>query len=165
MKYSNEHRRLSQLLAAYRDSLSPSSSNDRLKPYKDLVTDLYPYDPTVKDKVIELLKYQYHLDDLNEFLNWQVPIFPISAGMLTLKGIKQGGNYRIILYQLREVWKQSNFEANEQQLLNEYLPNILKSLPNLTDIEEKLKINLPAFALVKKRKHKSQPGLPVTQKS
>ncbi|CAF4283258.1 unnamed protein product, partial [Rotaria sordida] len=41
MKYSNDCRRLAQLIINYRDSLSilDSSSIDPLKPYKDLLVD------------------------------------------------------------------------------------------------------------------------------
>ncbi|CAF5040164.1 unnamed protein product, partial [Rotaria magnacalcarata] len=92
MKYSNECRRLSQLLVAYRDSISilDSSSIDPLKPYKDLLIDLYLFDPIIKEKIIELLKYQYHLHEVQQLTDWTIPNFPISAGMLALKGVKQG---------------------------------------------------------------------------
>ncbi|CAF3814774.1 unnamed protein product [Rotaria sp. Silwood1] len=159
MKYSNDCRRLSQLLVTYRDSISilDSSSIDPLKPYKDLLIDLYLFDPNIKEKIIELLKYQYYLNEVQQLIDWTIPSFPISAGMLALKGIKQGPNYKAILHELREAWKKSHFRANENQLLDETLPTVLK---NLTKIEssmisnQKTTVNPPAFALPKRRKHK-----------
>ncbi|CAF3615493.1 unnamed protein product [Rotaria sp. Silwood1] len=159
MKYSNDCRRLSQLLVTYRDSISilDSSSIDPLKPYKDLLIDLYLFDPNIKEKIIELLKYQYYLNEVQQLIDWTIPSFPISAGMLALKGIKQGPNYKAILHELREAWKKSHFKANENQLLDETLPTVLK---NLTKIEssmisnQKTTVNPPAFALPKRRKHK-----------
>ena len=109
-----------------------SSSPDRLKPYKDLLIDLYPYDSNVKDKLLELLKYQYHFDDLQQLREWPIPHFPISAGMFTLKGVKQGLNYKIIMHELREMWKKSDFKATESELLNETLPAVLKRFPRTT---------------------------------
>jgi hypothetical protein len=156
MKYSNDCRRLSQLLLTYRDSISPldSSSIDPLKPYKDLLIDLYLFDPNIKEKIIELLKYQYHLTETQQLINWTIPRFPISGGMLALKGIKQGANYKLILNELRDVWKKSHFKATECELLEEALPRILKNLPTSTMINQKANVNLPAFALPKKRKYK-----------
>jgi hypothetical protein len=152
MKYSNDCRRLSQLLLTYRDSISilNSSSIDPLKPYKDLLIDLYLFDPTIKEKILELLKYQHHLTEVEQLLNWTMPRFPVSGGMLALKGIKQGANYKIILNELREVWKKSNFKATENELLDKELPRILKNLPTY----QTPNITPPAFALPKKRKHK-----------
>ncbi|CAF3144179.1 unnamed protein product [Rotaria sp. Silwood2] len=159
MKYSNDCRRLSQLLVTYRDSISilDSSSIDTLKSYKDLLIDLYLFDPNIKEKIIELLKYQYYLNEIQQLIDWTIPNFPVSAGMLALKGIKQGSNYKVILHELREAWKKSHFKANENQLLNETLPTVLK---NLTKIQpsmitnQKTIVNPPAFALPKRRKHK-----------
>jgi len=155
MKYSNDCRRLSQLLVAYRDSISPldSSSIDRLKPYKDLLIDLYLYDTNAKEKILELLKYQYHLNEIKQLIDWNISNFPISGKMLALKDIKQGPNYKIILNELRQEWKKSHFKATESQLLDETLPIILKNLTTSTT-QQKIEVNPPAFALPKKRKYK-----------
>ena len=164
MKYSNDCRRLAQLLVSYRDSVSmpdPSSSSDRLKPYKDLLIDLYPYDTNVKDKLLELLKYQYHFDDLQQLRDWHIPQFPISAGMFTLKGVKQGFNYKIIMHELRDLWKKSDFQATESDLLNEALPAVLKTIPmndNSVKRHPKMPVRPPAFTLMKKRKIKEPPS-------
>jgi hypothetical protein len=154
MKYSNDCRRLSQLLVTYRDSISilDSSSIDPLKPYKDLLIDLYLFDSDIKEKIIELLKYQYYLNEIQRLIDWTIPNFPISGGMLALKGIKQGTNYKLILNELRQTWKKSHFKATENQLLDESLPIILKNLTTAT--QQKTVVNPPAFALPKKRKHK-----------
>ncbi|CAF4446574.1 unnamed protein product, partial [Rotaria magnacalcarata] len=71
---------------------------------------------------IELLKYQYHLHEVQQLTDWTIPNFPISAGMLALKGVKQGPNYKIILNELRQAWKDSHFKATENELLTEILP-------------------------------------------
>lgn len=157
MKFSNDYRRLAQLLVTYRDSISmlDSSSIDRLKAYKDLLIDLYLYDENIKVKILELLKYQYHLNELQQLIDWSIPNFPISPGMLTLKGIKKGLNHKLILNELRQVWKNSHFKATEDQLLNETLPIILKNLPKTTTTQQKTDVNPPAFALPKKRRPKT----------
>lgn len=153
MKYSNEFRRLGQLLLTYRHSISPLSSSNRLKPYQDLLIDLYSYDPLIKDKIIELLKYQYHDELINELIQWPIPQFPISAGMLALKKVKQGMNYKVILQELKNAWKQSNFQATEGQLLNETLPIILQNLTTDSAVVTGKVMDIPpAFTLPKRRK-------------
>ena len=149
MKYSNELRRLGQLLITYRHSISPLDSSNRLKSYQDLLTDLYSYDPLIKDKILELLKYQYHDQLISELIQWPIPQFPITAGMLALKKVKQGGNYKIILQELQRAWKQSNFQATESQLLNEILPIILQNSPGMAGKPMDIP---PAFTLPKRRK-------------
>jgi hypothetical protein len=154
MKYSNDCRRLAQLLMTYRNStvMLDTSAIDRLKAYKDLLIDLYPYDEQIKDKIIELLKYQYQWEAIPILSNWSRPSFPVTSGMLTLKGVKQGPNYKLILNELFHVWKCSHYQATESQLLNESLPIILNN-PNILT-ERTPSVYPPAFVLVKKRKRK-----------
>ena len=167
MKYSNECRRLAQLLVTFRDSTLPldGSSRDPLKSYKDLIVDLHSYDPNIKEKICELLKYQYHPELMQQILDWPVPRFPVSAGMLILKGIKQGPNYKLIINELREAWKKSHYGATESQLLDETLPLLLKNLSaaeNLATVNQKTFVNPPAFALPKRRKLKESAPDPAT---
>lgn len=147
MKYSNDCRRLSQVILTYRDTISilDCSSPDRLKPYKDLLLDLSINDPNAKDRVIELLKYQHYINEIEQLSQWILPRFPVSGGTLASKGIKQGSNYKTILNQLREAWKESHYQATENQLIDEVLPNILE---NLTDT------NSSVSSLPKRRKEK-----------
>ncbi|CAF0957532.1 unnamed protein product [Adineta ricciae] len=159
MRYSNDCRRLAQLLVAFRDSISPlnSTSADSLKPYKDLLADLSVFDPDVKEKILELLKYQHHLKEAQQFADWTLPHFPISAGMLALKRIKQNGNYKIIMNELRDAWKKSDFQATEKQLLDETLPIILKTLPTTIATmasQESKNMIPPIYTTPKKRKKK-----------
>ena len=130
MKYSNECRRLTQLLLVHRDSVSllDASAPDPLKPYKDLLVDLVILDPNAKERVVELLKYQHHLNEAQVFADWVLPRFPITGSMLASKGIKQGPTYKLILNELREAWKESHFQAGENDLLDRYLPTIVDNL-------------------------------------
>jgi hypothetical protein len=158
MKYSNDCRRLAQLIITNRDSISilDSSSIDPLKPYKDLLIDLINNDPMAKDRIVELLKYQHYLPEAQQLSEWILPRFPITGGMLASKGIKQGPNYKLILNELRESWKKSHFQATESQLLDEVLPNVLYNLANTDEIAStKTKQNSTAScSLPKKRKEK-----------
>ncbi|UJR31757.1 hypothetical protein I4U23_019235 [Adineta vaga] len=146
LKYSNDCRRLSQLLITYRDSISllDSSSTDRLKPYKDLVIDLIINDPMAKERIVELLKYQHHLSEAQQLSDWTIPRFPVTGNMLTSKGIKQGPNFKLILNALRDNWKQSHFQATENQLIDEVLPHVLETLAHTN----------PNDTIPKKRKEK-----------
>jgi hypothetical protein len=132
VKYSNDCRRIAQLIITYRDTLSllDSSSNDPLKPYKDVLLDLTINDPNAKEKFVELLKYQHHLIEAQQLSEWILPRFPVSGGTLAANGIKQGPTYKIILNELREAWKKSHFQATENQLIDEVLPSVLENLAN-----------------------------------
>jgi hypothetical protein len=151
MKYSNDCRRLSQLIVTYRDSVSilDSTSTDRLKPYKDLLVDLTINDPAAKERLVELLKYQHHLHEAQQLSEWVIPRFPVSGGMLAAKGIKQGPTYKLILNELRESWKKSHFQATESQLVDDVLPHVLATLTTKTKQEANGTCSLP-----KKRKEK-----------
>jgi hypothetical protein len=120
------------LILTYRDTVSllDSSSNDPLKPYKDLLLDLTINDPVAKEKVVELLKYQHHFNEAKQLSEWTVPRFPVSGTVLATSGIKQGPTYKIILNELREAWKTSNYQATEAQLIDEVLPTVLEKLAN-----------------------------------
>jgi hypothetical protein len=150
MKYSNDCRRLAQLIIANRDSISilDLSSIDPLKPYKDLLVDLIIQDPTAKEKILELLKYQHYLTEAQQLSEWILPRFPVSGEALASQGIKQGPNYKIILNELREAWKKSHFKATKDQLVTDVLPKVLDNLTN-TNINSSSHSSLP-----KKQKQK-----------
>ena len=160
MKYSNECRRLAQLLLVHRDSISllDTSAPDALKPYKDLLVDLAILDPNAKERVVELLKYQHHLDEARVFADWVLPRFPITGDMLASKGIKRGPTYKLILNELREVWKQSYFQADERDLLDRCLPTIVENLTQSSGTdkhsETPSKASPSTGSLSKKRKQK-----------
>ncbi len=120
------------MILTHRDTLSllDSSSSDPLKPYKDLLLDLTINDPTAKEKVVELLKYQHHLNEAQQLFEWTLPRFPVSGGTLAANGIKQGPTYKVILNELREAWKKSHYQATENQLIDEVLPSVLERLAN-----------------------------------
>lgn len=131
MKYSNDCRRIAQVILTYRDTVSlDTSSSDTLKPYKDLLLDLTIADPNAKDKVIELLKYQHHVNEIEQLSRWILPRFPVSGDSLSSRGIKQGPNFKLILNELRQAWKKSHYQATEYQLINEVLPQVLEQMPN-----------------------------------
>lgn len=136
MKYSNDCRKLSQLILNQRDlvSILGPDSRDQLKSYKDLLIDTMVTDTSAKERIIELLKYQHHFNFIKTFSEWNVPRFPISGEMLASKGIKQGPQYRLILDQLREAWKSSYYEASELELLDNILPRIVENLPTAAQI-------------------------------
>jgi hypothetical protein len=155
VKYSNDCRRLAQLIITYRDSISilDSSSLDPLKPYKDLLVDLTIQDPTAREKIIELLKYQHYLIEAQQLSEWILPRFPVSGETLASQGIKQGPNYKIILNALREAWKKSHFKATEDQLIKEVLPDVLENLANTKQDTDK-NSSTSSSSLTKKRKQK-----------
>ena len=131
MKYSNDCRRIAQIILTYRDKISlvhSTTGGDPLKPYKDLLLDLGIQDPNAKEKVVELLKYQHHPLEAEQLSQWTLPRFPVSGNVLSSQGVKQGPTFKLILNELREAWKQSDYLATENQLINNVLPSILERL-------------------------------------
>jgi tRNA nucleotidyltransferase/poly(A) polymerase len=67
------------------------------------------------DWVEELLK----LNDLSSLREWEVPVFPVNGlDIINKKGIKTGPAIGLILRNLRESWKKSDYKLTKKQLLN-----------------------------------------------
>lgn len=158
MKYSNECRRIAQLILSQRESVSmlDSAAIDRLKPYKDLLIDSLIQDPNAKDKIAELLKYQHHVPEAQQLLEWSPPRFPVLGGTLMSKGVQQGPNFKKIMDQLREAWKNSHFQATEQQLIEEELPHILENLAD-TNKTKSITTGRNSSTSSHSKKHKQNP--------
>ncbi|XP_068109228.1 CCA tRNA nucleotidyltransferase 1, mitochondrial isoform X2 [Hyperolius riggenbachi] len=117
LKISKEEKGLALFLIKERKELTADHSDKApLKPYQDYVTDSREVD--ANKKVCELLKYQGEERLLKEMENWTLPRFPISGHDLRRLGINNGKEIGKILQELRERWKESDYQCSKEELLN-----------------------------------------------
>ncbi|CAF1270281.1 unnamed protein product, partial [Didymodactylos carnosus] len=121
MRFSNQYKRSGQFLIMYRNKIHPIfDSDDCLKPYKDLCVDLSDIDDSsIKERIIELLKYQGYIYLIDEMKQWQMPIFPITSVVLQRNGLTRRCKFNMIINQLKKIWKESNYLKTEDNLINE----------------------------------------------
>ena len=126
LKLSGYERDLGLFVVAHRDV---ATSDNKLKPYKDLVIDNHtkskPRD--LKDFVCETLKFRGDLESCQEIREWEVPKFPVNGHDLKASGCPPGKFFAIVMKQLKEHWKDSNFQLDREGIL-EKLPEIVKNL-------------------------------------
>ncbi|XP_077992379.1 CCA tRNA nucleotidyltransferase 1, mitochondrial-like [Glandiceps talaboti] len=116
LKVSAEERKVGFFIVGHRNQVE--IIEDRLKPYKDmLVMGLFKDKDTIT-KVTELLKYKGEAAMLEELQNWEIPKFPVSGNDLIKIGVKPSKKFGKQIDKLREVWKNSNFTATKEELLD-----------------------------------------------
>lgn len=82
---------------------------------------------TLKEYVLELLKYHGKWDLHDELKNWQIPRFPLSGTMLKQHNCPGGQKMGVVMSKLKEEWVKSHFESGADELLA-HLPRILDEM-------------------------------------
>ncbi len=67
--------------------------------------------------VIELLKYQGYVYLIDDWKNWSIPKFPITAWDLRQNGLVSYGRFSCLLRRLKEQWKLSQFKMTQEELI------------------------------------------------
>lgn len=79
-----------------------------------------------KEYVLELLKLNDKKRLHDQLLEWQMPNFPLNGTLLMEKGCPAGKKIKYALQKLRDIWADSNFTLQTEELL-EQLPIVMKS--------------------------------------
>ncbi len=74
-------------------------------------------EPKTKDKIIELLKYRGMPEVLSDFVDWDLPRFPLSGHRLLERGVEKGPKLAKTLAALRQKWKESKYTYTQEDLL------------------------------------------------
>lgn len=124
MKFSNDEKRLAELILKFRDvkcgvieddkeqSINkkqkteiPCSNEETLRTFKFiLVENAKDSKEKAKSRVIELLKYVNRLDLIEKIATWTIPDFPIRGDILMQRNIPKGPVYSRVLEALRKSW-------------------------------------------------------------
>ncbi len=114
LKLSREELRLGQFILQHReDDLSP----DPFRYCLDLQCDTPGRDPKTKSRICELMKYLNQRGALEKYSQYDLPKFPVSGKILLELGVPKGPELAKSLSTLRQVWKESNYEFGEEELL------------------------------------------------
>ncbi|XP_069499623.1 CCA tRNA nucleotidyltransferase 1, mitochondrial isoform X2 [Ambystoma mexicanum] len=116
LKISKEEKNLGLFLVKYRKDLKATDETVPLKPYQDFITD--SREPDAHSKVCELLKYQGEVKLLKEMEHWSIPRFPVTGHDLRRIGISSGKEIGTILQELRDQWKKSGYQMEQEELLS-----------------------------------------------
>ena len=84
-------------------------------------------DRFARNKVIETLKYRGELKGADYIESWEIPTFPVTGHDLVEAKCPKGKLMGITLRQLKQLWKDSNFKMDRDELLN----NIAKVMDSI----------------------------------
>lgn len=116
LKLSAAERNLGKFIVTHR---STKHDGDAKKPYQDILASCSNSNVVEKmhQHVDQLLRYRgFHLM-ATELENWNVPIFPVTGNDLKKLGIKPGPLLGKTLHELKEVWMESYYTLNKEDLL------------------------------------------------
>ncbi|XP_062977690.1 CCA tRNA nucleotidyltransferase 1, mitochondrial [Elgaria multicarinata webbii] len=117
LKISKDDKNLGLFLLKHRrDLVKATDTAEPIKPYQDFVIDSREADAI--SRICELLKYQGEEHLLKEMQQWSVPTFPISGHDIRKMGISSGKEIGIVLQQLRDQWKKSDYRMDKEELLS-----------------------------------------------
>nr|CAD7427858.1 unnamed protein product [Timema monikensis] len=98
-----------------------------LRPYQMLVLTTKVKVSDTRKWVEEVFKYRGNAELLQQFMEWEIPKFPVSGHMLKENGVPGGKRIGLVLNKLKEHWADSDFTASSEDLLKQ-IPTILSEL-------------------------------------
>lgn len=127
LKLSSDELRLGLFIVENR--YLPDGGNP-IKFYKDLMCDTVGPQRKTAERISELMKYKNEGKLCDDPSLWTPPPFPINGGDLLKSNVKKGPHMHIMLKELRNIWKDSDFKMDKSELLQR-VEDILPSLPEL----------------------------------
>jgi len=106
---------------------SPGPHPAQLRPYQFLAVDSKAKLADTRLFIEQLLLYQGEPELANQFAEWTIPRFPVTGTHLKEAGCPPGKIMSVVLDRLKQVWKESGFEAEAATLMVE-LPAVLDSI-------------------------------------
>jgi len=98
-----------------------------IRPYQFLVVDSRAKPQDTCMFLDQVLQYRGDLDLAAQLKDWEVPRFPVTGHHLKEAGCPPGKLMAVIMTQLKDAWKQSDFEMSVEKLV-ERIPNILENI-------------------------------------
>ncbi|KAL0869059.1 hypothetical protein ABMA27_007375 [Loxostege sticticalis] len=132
LKFSGYDRDMAYFLVEHRGE---KNSKDRpLLPYEKLVLNAKIKQKNAVEYVQEVLKYRGEGDLLRQFINWQIPHFPVSGQTLKENGVPPGKMYGPIINKLKDIWIENEYKQTSDDLVK-FIPSIID------DFERQKKLN------------------------
>ena len=142
LKLSGLERDLCLFLVANRADMWESS----LRPYQFLAVDSKLKLENTRLFLEQVLKYRGDTELLREFQAWTIPRFAVTGNHLKEAGCPQGRIMAVVLTELKDRWKQSDFTVSAEELVSQ-IPSVLDSI----DIKQMQELSSPKS---KKKKQK-----------
>ncbi|XP_060068929.1 CCA tRNA nucleotidyltransferase 1, mitochondrial-like [Ylistrum balloti] len=99
-----------------------------IKFYKDLVCDSVGQQQKTTERICELMKYKSEGKLCADPSLWTPPPFPVRGADLLKCNVKKGPHLHLVLKELRNIWKESDFKMETAELLLR-IEDILPTLP------------------------------------
>lgn len=98
------------------------------RPYEKLVLNTKIKQKVAIEYVKEVLKYRRDAA-LEQFNEWEVPLFPISGKMLKDAGVPPSKMYGPIINKLKAIWIENEYKQSGEELIK-HIPNIIEEFEN-----------------------------------
>ena len=121
-------------------------SDGSLRPYQFLAVDSKMKEENTRLFLEQLLKYRGDTELLREFLDWTIPRFAVTGNHLKEAGCPPGKIMAVVLTELKDRWKQSDFTVTAEELVSQ-IPSVLDNI----DIKQLQELSSPKS---KKKKRK-----------
>ncbi|XP_076463841.1 CCA tRNA nucleotidyltransferase 1, mitochondrial-like [Babylonia areolata] len=115
LKMSNEEVKTALFILQHRNDPRPSPP---LRYCMDLHNDTVAKEKKIKDRIMELLRYQGESSLLEEFQAWTPPRFPITGYDLFAHKVPKGPVFAKTLNDLRQLWKESSYQMSKEELVD-----------------------------------------------
>ncbi|XP_050354036.1 CCA tRNA nucleotidyltransferase 1, mitochondrial isoform X1 [Nymphalis io] len=124
LKFSNYDRDMTYFIIENRDSDDESAPRPLL-PYEKIVLNTKIKQQDAYDYVVELLKYRGDEKLLEDFKKWIIPRFPVNGKILKENGYMPGKMYSHIIYKLKDMWIESEYQLG--------IDDLVKLIPSIVD--------------------------------
>jgi len=142
LKLSGVERDLCLFVVANRADMSTGS----LRPYQFLAVDSKLKQENTRLFLEQVLKYRGETELLQEFQDWTIPRFAVTGNHLKEAGCPQGKIMSLVLSELKDRWKQSDFTVTAEELICQ-IPSVLDNI----DVKQMQELSSPKS---KKKKRK-----------
>lgn len=129
LKLSNYERDMGLFLINNRE-IPDTNSDNEMKPWEWKLVENNPNKIKVSDCrsfIIEALLMRNRKDLAAEFRDWKMPVFPVDGKLLIAKGCPKGPIMSGILFELKDMWKRSDYKLTQEELY-EKLPDVIDKL-------------------------------------
>jgi len=106
----------------------------QIRPYQYLMVDSKTKPSNARLFISEVLKYRGELSLEKEFTAWEPPKFPVTGHHLKENGCPPGKVMSVVLFKLKEKWKESNFEIILEKLIDQ-IPDVLDTI-SIQELEQ-----------------------------
>jgi len=130
LKLSGFERDMALFVISHRNSAEMKvvgGLKEKLKMYQCLYIDSKIKPKDVRKYIEEVMRYRGESELLEEWLQWEPPVFPVTGKDLIAHDCPKGRTFSMVLDILKRHWKESDFKLSKENLL-ELLPDAIDEI-------------------------------------